>query len=161
MTSALLSAAACSGDHPSSRIIGRVRRDFPRPVVRTNSPREALCNIPIAYGAKRPIEDGNASKCGRSKGRWSTELRRRGDRFRPDWARSGVVFWRRSGAGMAIWCGEGRIMMRPFLALLGWIFIGFANALPADAAGRVALVIGNSAYQHAPHLANPANDASA
>lgn len=34
-------------------------------------------------------------------------------------------------------------------------------ALPAAAAGKVALVIGNNAYVHAPALANPVNDAKA
>ena len=33
-------------------------------------------------------------------------------------------------------------------------------AQPSDAAGRVALVIGNAAYAHAPRLANPVNDAA-
>ena len=32
-------------------------------------------------------------------------------------------------------------------------------ALPASAAERVALIIGNSKYDHAPYLPNPANDA--
>jgi uncharacterized caspase-like protein len=33
-------------------------------------------------------------------------------------------------------------------------------AVPASAGTRVALVIGNSAYQNAPFLPNPANDAA-
>jgi hypothetical protein len=42
------------------------------------------------------------------------------------------------------------------LVLIGSIFA----AAPASAETRVALVIGNGAYQHAPRLPNPANDAS-
>jgi hypothetical protein len=35
-----------------------------------------------------------------------------------------------------------------------------ATLAPASAEKRVALVIGNAAYQHVPRLANPGNDAS-
>ena len=38
-------------------------------------------------------------------------------------------------------------------------FAAFLFAAPADASRRVALVIGNSAYAHAPELPNPKNDA--
>ena len=37
--------------------------------------------------------------------------------------------------------------------------LAIALAVPASAEKRVALVIGNSAYKHAPALANPKNDA--
>lgn len=47
-------------------------------------------------------------------------------------------------------------MLRIAIAL----FAAFLFAAPADAAKRVALVIGNSAYAHAPALPNPKNDAS-
>lgn len=46
-----------------------------------------------------------------------------------------------------------------FLARLGLGLIVLCAALPAHAAKRVALVIGNSAYTHAGQLANPGNDA--
>ena len=39
------------------------------------------------------------------------------------------------------------------------IGLALAAASPAFAEKRVALVIGNSAYKHAPALANPRNDA--
>jgi hypothetical protein len=44
------------------------------------------------------------------------------------------------------------------LAILAGLFAG-AVAAPASADTRVALVIGNGAYAHAPHLPNPSNDA--
>ena len=43
-------------------------------------------------------------------------------------------------------------------ALVCGLFCSIQAAWPAD---RVALVIGNGAYQHAPELANPPNDANA
>jgi uncharacterized membrane protein len=46
-------------------------------------------------------------------------------------------------------------------ALLGWIALSlFISDPSARADTRVALVIGNSAYRHAPHLPNPLNDAT-
>jgi uncharacterized caspase-like protein len=46
-------------------------------------------------------------------------------------------------------------------ALIGWISLSLLIGVPsAHADPRVALVIGNSAYQHAPHLPNPLNDAA-
>lgn len=45
------------------------------------------------------------------------------------------------------------------LPLAASVVAGALMALPATAQKRVALVIGNSAYQHATALANPANDA--
>ena len=47
-------------------------------------------------------------------------------------------------------------MLRPTVALL--VFVLLASG--AEAQKRVALVIGNSAYQHAPELINPKNDAT-
>jgi hypothetical protein len=47
--------------------------------------------------------------------------------------------------------------MRLFAVLLAWVL--FASS-PAHAEKRVALVIGNGAYQNAPQLPNPPNDAS-
>lgn len=46
------------------------------------------------------------------------------------------------------------------LCLLGWM-LGLALAWSSAQAQRVALVIGNGAYQHAPRLTNPVNDARA
>ncbi len=53
--------------------------------------------------------------------------------------------------------------MRPALRLLAAILIGLLSgaASVARAETRIALVIGNSAYQNAPPLANPKNDATA
>jgi Caspase domain len=52
--------------------------------------------------------------------------------------------------------------MRHVLALLVVSLLGFCISLqPALADKRVALVIGNSAYQNVPKLTNPANDAAA
>src|SRR4051794_25389973 len=46
-------------------------------------------------------------------------------------------------------------------ALIGWISLAlFVSDLPARAGARVAFVIGNSAYQNAPLLPNPVNDAN-
>ena len=44
-------------------------------------------------------------------------------------------------------------------AWLWLIFIVFTFSDAAAVEKRVALVIGNSSYQHAPYLANPRNDA--
>ena len=46
------------------------------------------------------------------------------------------------------------------IALLITIACGFAHSGDAAAAGRLALVIGNSAYRNAPALDNPSNDAA-
>ena len=48
--------------------------------------------------------------------------------------------------------------MRPFILALAFLAAGL---IPASAEKRVALVIGNSAYQNVTPLTNPANDASA
>ena len=55
--------------------------------------------------------------------------------------------------------------MGPVMPRIGWITLSLltfvlAATLPAQAQKRVALVIGNSAYQHAPKLTNPRNDAT-
>ena len=47
------------------------------------------------------------------------------------------------------------------LSLLALLLVGIAAGAPALAEKRVALVIGNAAYKHAPALANPKNDAEA
>ena len=52
-------------------------------------------------------------------------------------------------------------MPRRLLAFLCWTFAVLVSTPPAGAAGRVALVVGNSAYQHVAALPNPANDAQA
>jgi hypothetical protein len=47
-------------------------------------------------------------------------------------------------------------------SIVALLVVALATIMPAKAApDRVALVIGNGAYQHAPELANPANDANA
>src|SRR6202521_1987002 len=51
------------------------------------------------------------------------------------------------------------------MARLGLLFstfalLSFLTAAQAHAQGRIALVVGNSDYQHVPVLANPANDAA-
>src|SRR5919106_2870895 len=58
-----------------------------------------------------------------------------------------------------VWVLRGATMRH----LIAWcLLIGtVVTALPATAAKRVALVIGNSAYQNAPFLPNPINDARA
>lgn len=50
------------------------------------------------------------------------------------------------------------IMIRAVVALLIWMLLPAVAA--AQAEKRVALVIGNSAYQHSPRLINPKNDAT-
>ena len=50
-------------------------------------------------------------------------------------------------------------MRRQALAVLIAVILG-SSAAPSFADTRVALVIGNGAYQHAPRLTNPANDAA-
>ena len=50
-------------------------------------------------------------------------------------------------------------MHRPALAALAAVMWGI-GAAPVFAENRVALVIGNGAYQHAPRLTNPTNDAT-
>ena len=49
-------------------------------------------------------------------------------------------------------------MFRKCLALIVFLLVGLAPAWAAGA--RVALVVGNSAYEFAPKLANPSNDAN-
>ena len=53
-------------------------------------------------------------------------------------------------------------MVTPRYTFLKWAaFVVLALvSIPAQAASRVALVIGNAAYAHAPTLANPLNDAA-
>jgi len=47
-------------------------------------------------------------------------------------------------------------------SIVAFLVVVLATIMPAKAApNRVALVIGNGAYQHAPELANPSNDANA
>jgi uncharacterized caspase-like protein len=53
---------------------------------------------------------------------------------------------------------QGRFGLAVFVAALGMIFVSAAT--PALAEKRVALVIGNSGYENAAELSNPANDAS-
>lgn len=56
--------------------------------------------------------------------------------------------------------GHGRRHLQALLAaILGACLAIFALTTAAQAASRIALVIGNARYQHAPWLANPANDA--
>jgi hypothetical protein len=50
-------------------------------------------------------------------------------------------------------------LFRIALALLLWL--GAASSATADIGRRVALVVGNGAYQNAPTLPNPPNDARA
>ena len=45
------------------------------------------------------------------------------------------------------------------LIVLACLLLIFPGGAPANAERRVALVIGNGAYQHAPQLRNPRNDA--
>jgi uncharacterized caspase-like protein len=45
------------------------------------------------------------------------------------------------------------------ILLTAFTVLASGTALPAQAERRVALVIGNGAYLHAPHLPNPPNDA--
>ena len=52
--------------------------------------------------------------------------------------------------------GSGKIWAFATLA----IFLSLVSALPASAEKRVALVIGNSAYQNVTRLDNPRNDAA-
>src|SRR5262245_35581891 len=51
-------------------------------------------------------------------------------------------------------------MLRLFAASLLAVAAHLATLAPAAAEKRVALVIGNSAYENVPKLANPSNDAS-
>jgi len=47
------------------------------------------------------------------------------------------------------------------MPLIGWLFVTISLiGQPARADNRVALVIGNSAYQNVPSLPNPLNDAA-
>jgi hypothetical protein len=61
--------------------------------------------------------------------------------------------------------GFDKLAFVPFysVVLLGTVLVGLLPASfssPAAAENRVALVIGNSAYEHAPRLPNPVNDAN-
>jgi uncharacterized caspase-like protein len=56
---------------------------------------------------------------------------------------------------------QGGFTIRRILALTCLTLIAVAIAQTADAAARVALVIGNSAYQRLPRLAKPPSDAAA
>ena len=71
----------------------------------------------------------------------------------------GSVGYNPGGLIFSIWQGLMRFRARflPFLALLCCLL----GAFPALADKRVALVIGNSAYENATKLANPVNDAAA
>jgi hypothetical protein len=51
-------------------------------------------------------------------------------------------------------------LLCPLSPLAAVVVAAALATLPAAAQKRVALVVGNSAYQHATALANPANDAS-
>lgn len=51
-------------------------------------------------------------------------------------------------------------MTGPFKTLFGMLLLAMALIGPAKAASKVALVIGNGAYQSMPSLRNPANDAN-
>ena len=51
-------------------------------------------------------------------------------------------------------------MLKHFAACLLGLAALFAALTPATAEKRVALVIGNAAYQHVPPLRNPSNDAT-
>jgi Caspase domain len=53
------------------------------------------------------------------------------------------------------------VVVRLFCTLLLTVFAVWTQADPSFADSRVALVIGNGAYQNAPRLPNPANDAAA
>jgi uncharacterized caspase-like protein len=50
--------------------------------------------------------------------------------------------------------------MRKLLSVLSGLFSIIALAQPCSAETRVALVVGNGAYQQAPTLRNPVNDAT-
>ena len=51
--------------------------------------------------------------------------------------------------------------MRTFGAIIIAVWVGWFSSEPAFAEKRVALVIGNSAYENVARLGNPANDATA
>ena len=57
-------------------------------------------------------------------------------------------------------CGQVTPRARRRAALAVGLLLALGQAVPAVAAGRVALVIGNSQYAHAVALPNPANDAT-
>ena len=52
------------------------------------------------------------------------------------------------------------VSMRRLLLLAILLWQGFFLGARAEAAERVALIVGNSDYRNAPHLSNPVNDAS-
>ena len=58
------------------------------------------------------------------------------------------------------WLAKVQTIVRPAVGLWVWL-ISMAAAVGEPAAERVALVIGNNAYEHAVPLANPINDAAA
>src|SRR5580693_5877655 len=56
--------------------------------------------------------------------------------------------------------GRPAIMLRSAAITLAWIALAIVPiGARADAESRIALVIGNGAYQHVPRLDNPVNDA--
>ena len=55
--------------------------------------------------------------------------------------------------------GAGLNFVASWLTVMASIALFVVTSSPAQAQGRVALVIGNSAYQHAPTLLSPLNDA--
>ncbi|WP_181176139.1 caspase family protein [Mesorhizobium sp. B2-3-4] len=69
-----------------------------------------------------------------------------------EWLRTGVRRQVGRRLGMGGW-------MRRVVAALGLVLWCVLFALPSSAAGKVALVIGNSNYEHVAQLPNPKNDA--
>ena len=65
---------------------------------------------------------------------------------------------RRGSANADVRRHVARAAVRPAGVLLALVLL--AAPLPASAAGRVALVVGNSTYEHTVRLQNPANDAA-
>lgn len=57
------------------------------------------------------------------------------------------------------WCPSGGVWALALLRIFGAALVCVLLALPAAAQEKVALVVGNSAYQHIPSLKNPKNDA--
>jgi len=49
--------------------------------------------------------------------------------------------------------------LRPVAAIACAVILTCLGAVPSHADERVALIIGNGAYAHAPHLPNPTHDA--
>jgi len=63
------------------------------------------------------------------------------------------------GMGVPLELGQTEGLRTPKTLIFAALLLVVAMIGPARADKRVALVIGNSAYQHAPTLANPKNDA--